>query len=497
MGDEDEWTDRNFGGNSLIIINDEEDNNTSEDSVSELDSDEDDDDNTEDEGMNEKPLTAKEAKQLQREWLKSRYDSLRRNGSEHELSHYDNVKDQSSSDEEDADADYEDSEYESDSSDSELDEGCSNIKLSVPLHPMQQRRKPSKTCPHKQKQIVSSTEQDSEEDSDESSSSVGDSETDSDLDHETASLGEFSGSETNTECDYTDSEGRPNPFHKELEVPSILIEPGSPDVPGMRRYPEDIIEANSSKTTSGVSSDNLNFSANRFQYKTPNLADDLAKKEKSAVANSQYIGRSTQRAFNLKKHWVTDANAHGAGAQNKSNDTEKKTELDNRFKSLMDRLSNQQKLLKPADKPSTQMEHFMRRTSHGTVKSVSTDPLITSPLKSPAVIFSRQTSDTVNSDGQGQAGSQKFTYPPPYRPAISSTTTNGIVPTANSIQNSKFNSIDQDLPVSKSKSEKALFSEEIKMDEKAEPAPPPIPPIPDIYVEEHKALLSEKKSKEV
>ena len=30
--DEDEWTDRNFGGNSLIIINDEEDdNNTSED----------------------------------------------------------------------------------------------------------------------------------------------------------------------------------------------------------------------------------------------------------------------------------------------------------------------------------------------------------------------------------------------------------------------------------------------------------------------------------
>ena len=63
-------------------------------SVSELDSDEDDDDNTEDEGMNEKPLTAKEAKQLQREWLKSRYDSLRRNGSEDELSHYENVKDQ-------------------------------------------------------------------------------------------------------------------------------------------------------------------------------------------------------------------------------------------------------------------------------------------------------------------------------------------------------------------------------------------------------------------
>ena len=35
--DEDEWTDRNFGGNSLVI----EDNNTSEDSVSDLESDED------------------------------------------------------------------------------------------------------------------------------------------------------------------------------------------------------------------------------------------------------------------------------------------------------------------------------------------------------------------------------------------------------------------------------------------------------------------------
>ena len=43
--------------------------------------------------MNEKPLTAKEAKQLQREWLKSRYDTIR-NGSDDEASHYENVKDQ-------------------------------------------------------------------------------------------------------------------------------------------------------------------------------------------------------------------------------------------------------------------------------------------------------------------------------------------------------------------------------------------------------------------
>ena len=80
--DEDEWTDRNFGGNSLVIIDEDEDHNTSEDSVSDLESDED--------GSKEKPLTAKEARQLQREWLK-RYDTLR---SEDDVSQYDNVKDQ-------------------------------------------------------------------------------------------------------------------------------------------------------------------------------------------------------------------------------------------------------------------------------------------------------------------------------------------------------------------------------------------------------------------
>lgn len=84
--DEDEWTDRNFGGNSLIIIDENEDNNTSEDSVSDLESDEEDEDG-------KKPLTAKEARQLQREWLKRQYDTLR-NGSDEEVSQYDNVKEQ-------------------------------------------------------------------------------------------------------------------------------------------------------------------------------------------------------------------------------------------------------------------------------------------------------------------------------------------------------------------------------------------------------------------
>ena len=85
--DEDEWTDRNFGGNSLVIINEDEDGrDTSEDSVSDLDSD----DLEDEEGK--KPLTAKEARQLQREWLKRQYRNEMRNGSNEDMSQYDNVK---------------------------------------------------------------------------------------------------------------------------------------------------------------------------------------------------------------------------------------------------------------------------------------------------------------------------------------------------------------------------------------------------------------------
>ena len=209
---------------------------------------------------------------------------------------------------------------------------------------------------------------------------------------ESESVDEFSGSETNTECDFTDSEGRPNPFHKELEVPSILIDAGSPEVPGMRRYPEDIIEAN----TRPAAENNSNYSGNRL-YKTPNLAD---KPKEPSTTTSNYIGRSTARAFNLKKHWVSDA----SNAKTNDKNSMGKTEVDNRLKSLMDRLSNQQKLLKPAEKPSKQMEHFM---SSGTgpsngMKSISSDPLVTSPSMVPSI--SRQTSEN-----------QKLHYAPPYQ----------------------------------------------------------------------------------
>ena len=84
--DEDEWTDRNFG-NSLIEDGGQEDNNTSEDSVSDLDSSDDEDDSDEENVLRDEagnPLSAKEARQLQRAWLK-RY----RRGEDR--SEYDNV----------------------------------------------------------------------------------------------------------------------------------------------------------------------------------------------------------------------------------------------------------------------------------------------------------------------------------------------------------------------------------------------------------------------
>ena len=157
----------------------------------------------------------------------------------------------------------------------------------------------------------------------------------------------------------------------------------------MRRYPEDIIEANTRPAAAE------NYSGNRL-YKTPNLAD---KPKEPSTTTSNYIGRSTARAFNLKKHWVSDASTAKTNDKNSMG----KTEVDNRLKSLMDRLSNQQKLLKPAEKPSKQMEHFM--SSGNGMKSISSDPLVTSPQSMvPPQTISRQTSEN-----------QKLHYAPPYQ----------------------------------------------------------------------------------
>ena len=79
--DDDEWTDRNFGNSfdqenlekgrkAAKKQNLEEDEDTSEDSVSDLETDTDDED---DDGPDSRPLTANEARQLRKEWLKKNY----------------------------------------------------------------------------------------------------------------------------------------------------------------------------------------------------------------------------------------------------------------------------------------------------------------------------------------------------------------------------------------------------------------------------------------
>ena len=303
----------------------------------------------------------------------------------------------------------------------------------------------------------------------------------------------------------------------------------------MRRYPEDIIEA---KVPSILTT-------NRFQYKTPNYADDLAKKEKTSTSN--YVGRSTQRAFNLKKHWAagpeTTVNNSKTNVYEKTNEKKsvEKSEIDNRLKSLMDRLSNQQKLLKPAEKPSTEMEHFMKRSG---LKSASTDKLVTSPLSAP-VLLSRQTSES---------NGFKFNYPPPYQTngitesmekinserseklnnTVSSTTAKTVpeTPRSNGIShnfsepNDSTTDLEQNPPVKLIPSEvndkkipefkdvetlevpqKLTIEEEDEeeyIDESDDDSdietcqngseiqqPPPIPPIPDIYVEEHQQTKDE------
>jgi hypothetical protein len=418
----------------------------------------------------------------------------------------------SEDDEDEDDADGEDSEYESGSSDSELDEGCANIKLAVPLR--------KKSCPHKKE--VSSTDEvdddDSDEDTDDLTTTSGSSDEDESTEEEVNSVDEFSGSESNSECNFTDSEGKPNPFHKVLTVPSISIDASSPEVPGMRRYPEDIIESTYEAAAAAKPS---SFSASRFQYKTPNVmdkykSDDLKKKDTTSAANN-YVGRSTQRAFNLKKHWVSEA---PLAATNKREKSVEKSEIDNRLKSLMDRLSNQQKLLKPADKPSTEMEHFMTKRSNGSsfgFKAVSTDHLITSPpasLKSPSTTtfaFNRQTSET---------SGMRFTYPAPYQSMsfneLPSTTAkeSPLIPLnpklfkdIESIQVPEIEPIaakqepleeEEDLEEvseesevdddeeEEEKEEEEEEKEKKEEEEEEEEVPPPIPPIPDIYIDEHK-----------
>ena len=206
-------------------------------------------------------------------------------------------------------------------------------------------------------------------------------------------------------------------------MPKIVIEPGSPLTSSTRRkapvepikqsYPsQKYIEQKiglETRERSEPSLSSLTY-ASRLQYKTPNLSGRLQTEE---VRQAGYVTRSTQRALSLKKNWVSDAPANMA--------TGKKTdaaEIDSRLKSLMERLSNQQSLLRPADKPSSQMEHLLKNSpSSRVILSQST-----SSLRDPA----RFKSPPPSSQGGGiTAGTGMTSYHcyPSHFPSLSTAAT--------------------------------------------------------------------------
>jgi hypothetical protein len=262
-------------------------------------------------------------------------------------------------------------------------------------------------------------ESSTEVDSDDDTTSTDDEDSSSE---ESSSDGEsdFS-SGTNTECEFTDSEGKPNPFHKELEVPKIVIEPGSPVGPRQRnsrpethrqypapRYVEQKV-ALESKEAAQPSLSSLTF-ASRLQYKTPNLSGRLQTEE---VKQAGYVTRSTQRALSLKKNWVSDAPA--AVTTGKKSDA---SELDNRLKNLMERLSSQQSLLKPAEKPSSQMEHMLKNLPSARIGLSQSSNSLRDPsrFKSPPPMMSAG-----STQGQASSMSGYHFYPSPYLPTSTST----------------------------------------------------------------------------
>ena len=100
---------------------------------------------------------------------------------------------------------------------------------------------------------------------------------------------------------------------------------------------------------------------------------------------------------------IANKSATSAAGNSSSNPSKKSSEaalaeIDNRLKSLMDRLSSQQKLLKPAEKPSSEMQHFLSSTSSSQqnnassmASSASTSALLessSSAITSPTTVTS-------------------------------------------------------------------------------------------------------------
>lgn len=273
----------------------------------------------------------------------------------------------SSSDLDEEDSDY-DGEYESTSEDESGQEENDSKALKLPPKPPKRRESRQRMRRHGAA-LVEESDTSTEVGSEDLSSDEDDDDDDEETDSEDFDLS----SGTATECEFTDSEGKPNPFHKQLEPPKIVIQPGSPLLKRLDGRTRPLLDKG--KETGPKPYDPASMSiAAQYQYKTPNLSDRLrSEQQKSTTVMQDY---STRRALNLKKNWVSEAQTNVA--------TKKKVdsaEIDNRLKSLMDRLSSQQKLLKPAEKPSTEMQHFLTSTSNQVPKS-----MMLSTIKSPTAI---------------------------------------------------------------------------------------------------------------
>ena len=126
-------------------------------------------------------------------------------------------------------------------------------------------------------------------------------------------------------------------------------------------------------------------SMTKYQYKTPALSS-----QQPQAPATQYRTLSGVMSNNLKKNWATGATAPASTQGQKKVD---QAEIDARLKSLMDRLSNQQSMLKPAEKPSAQMQHYMSTSSSSGLRKLS-DSKPLSPYK-PSVTTQPQESPQI------------------------------------------------------------------------------------------------------
>jgi len=285
--DEDEWTDLNFGTSTNCA-------NTSEDSLSDLETDNDLEMNS------ERPLTADQTREFAREWrARQRYERR-----------IEEVR-------------YTDQEYE-DSSDCELH---------PEVHKVNRIRR-------RGRREVSSSDGDTSDDSDDTDST------------------EDSSDEELREIERRDN----NPFNN-IQIPKIVVEPNSPltnrrDVDP--KYVSQVVPLTGpTPPGTGLYKPSMSSLA-KYQYKTPDFTN------KPVTQGPHYRTLSGAVSNNLKKNWVS--------APNNSNQMQKKvdqSEIDARLKSLMDRLSSQQSLLKPADKPSVQMQHYLDSTGSSSNRKLS------------------------------------------------------------------------------------------------------------------------------